>query len=246
MSKLCHGWAMANLEARISAHVHAWEKLRESGQPLAAEEYPFITVSRQFGCEGLDLACRLAEILNERCRPTFTWVPYHDEILRKVADEMHLHRSVVETIDGQRRTEMGELFDSILNRHVDESLIFRKIAEVVRSLAIHGHTILVGRGSYLITQDLRNGLHVRLVAPRDWRIHKVADERQISLKEAARIVEEGEAARERYLRTFFVHDPEHPFYHDLVIDNSRFNLAQIAEIVFTALSVRFGPRLVGA
>jgi hypothetical protein len=31
-----------------------------------------------------------------------------------------------------------------------------------------------------------------------------------------------------------------------VIDNSRFNLAQIAEIVFTALGARFGETLVSA
>jgi len=117
---------------------------------------------------------------------------------------------------------------------------------VIRSLAIHGHTILVGRGSFLITQDLRTGMHVRLVAPRDWRVHSVATDREITSSEAEKIVEQGERRREHYMRTFFAHDPSHPFLHDLIIDNSRFNLAQIAEIVFTALGARFGETLVGA
>jgi cytidylate kinase len=246
MSKLSHGWALANLEARITAHVHAWEKAKERGQPLAAETYPFVTISREFGCEGTELAHRLQEILNERCRPFFTWVAYEQEVLDKVADELHLARGLVESIDGHRRGEMSELFDAILNRRVDEALVFRKMAEVIRSLAIHGHTILVGRGSYLITQDLRTGMHVRLVAPRDWRIHRIATDREIANAAAARIVEQGEREREKYIRTFFAHDPLQPFLHDVVIDNSRFNLAQIAEIVFTALGVRFGETLVGA
>ena len=246
MSNISHGWAMASLEARISAHVHAWEKAKERGQPLAPETYPFITISREFGCEGGLLAQRLQEILNERCRPFFTWVAYEQEVLDQVADELHLARGLVETIDGHRRGEMSEIFDAILNNRVDDAVIFRKIAEVVRSLAIHGHTILVGRGSYLITQDLRTGMHVRLVAPRDWRIHKIAADRGIANQEAEKIVLQGERERDHYMKTFFIQDPAHPFMHDLVIDNSRFNLAQIAEIVFTALGARFGETLVSA
>ena len=210
---------MASLEARIAAHVHAWEKAKERGQPLAPETYPFITISREFGCEGSPLAHRLQEILNERCRPFFTWVAYEQEVLDMVAEQLHLARGLVETIDGHRRGEMSEIFDAILNNRVDDAVIFRKIAEVVRSLAIHGHTILVGRGSYLLTQDLRTGIHVRLVAPRAWRVHKVAADRGISNADAEQIVAQGESERDHYMRTFFIHDPAHPFHHDLVIDN---------------------------
>ena len=170
MSRLSHAWAEANLQARITAHVHAWDKARQAGQPLAAGTFPFVTLSRAFGCEALPLALRLSEVLNERCRPFFTWVAYDQQLLDKVAREMNLQRGVVEAIDGRRRSEMAEIFDAILSRPVDDSLMFRKLAEVIRSLAIHGHAILVGRGSHLITQDLKTGLHVRLDAPREWRI----------------------------------------------------------------------------
>jgi len=246
MSNISHGWALASLEARISAHVHAWEKSKQPDHPLAPETYPFVTLSREFGCEGALLAHRLQEILNERCRPFFTWVAYDQELLDKVAAELHLARGVVEAMDGHRRKTMTAIFDSILNQGVDDAVVFRKFAEVIRALAIHGHTIIVGRGGYLITQDLRTGLHVRLVAPRDWRIQKVATDRGISAAAAEKIVRQGESDRDRYMTNFFTHDPAHPFMHDLVIDNSRFNLAQIAEIVFTALGVRFGETLVGA
>jgi cytidylate kinase len=246
MSTISHGWPMATLEGRIAAHVQVWEKARQSGRPRPAETYPFVTISREFGCEATLLAQRLQDLLNERCRPFFTWVAYDQELLDRVAGELHLSRHLVEAVDGRRRNEMSALFDAILNRGVNEAVVFRKLAEIIRALAIHGHSIIVGRGSYLITQDLRTGLHVRLVAPRDWRIHKVATDRGLSVAEAAKIVADGERERDQYIRTFFTHDPAHPFYHDLTIDNSRFNLAQLAEIVFTGLSVRFGEHLVGA
>jgi cytidylate kinase len=245
MSKLPHGWAAANLEARIAAHVHTWEK-HQAVEEHPHELYPFITLSREFGCEARPLADRLVEILNERCRPSIPWLAYDRELLDRVANELHLARAVVESLDGVRRNEMSELFDSILNRKMDEALVFRKLAEVVRSLAIHGHVVLVGRGGCMITQDLKTGLHVRLVAPRNWRIHRVETDHGLSRPEAEQLVDRHEKERQQFLKVFFSQDPAHPFHHDLIIDVSAFNQAQVAEIVFTALGARFGEALVGA
>jgi cytidylate kinase len=89
-------------------------------------------------------------------------------------------------------------------------------------------------------------MHIRLVAPRTWRIHAIAANRNLSMSEAEKTVTEGEKQRHHYIDTFFVLDPQFPFPHDLVIDNSRFNLMQIVEIVFTALGARFGETLVSA
>ncbi len=246
MSKITHAWVEPSVDARIGAHVHVWEKVRALGQKRPLEKFPFITISREFGCEALPLAQRLVQILNERRRPLYPWVAYDREVIDKVAQELHLSREIVESIDGHRRSEMCELFDSILNRKVDESLVFRKICQVVRSLATHGQAILVGRGSHLVTQDLKTGLHVRLVAPRSWRIQRVADIQRLACRDAEKVVDQFEKEREKFVRTFFVQDPHATHYHDVVIDNSRFNLAQIAEIVFTALGARFGETLVSA
>ena len=147
-------------------------------------------------------------------------------------------------LDERRRDEMSELFNTILNHKVDDALVYRKLAEVIRSLAVHGHSVLIGRGSYLLTQDLKTGTHVRLVAPRDFRIHAFAHRFDLLPQEATQQVAKGEKERERYLRTVCVHDPSHSHYHDLVIDRSRFNTIQIAEIICLALHQRFGDRLV--
>jgi len=234
-----------NLDARIAGHVQAWSKIREE-KSCPQEHCPFVTISRQFGCEGAALAQVLVDLLNERCRPTIPWVAYDHELIDRVAKELHLSRAVVESLDGQRRTEMSELFDAILNRKVDEAVVYRKLAEVARALALHGHAVLVGRGTSLITQDLKNGLHIRLVAPLEWRAFKLSETRHLSQAEALQAAIEGETQRDRFIKTFFIHDPAYEFHPDLTLDNSRFNLLQLAEIVFTALSVRFGETLVGA
>lgn len=245
MSKSVHPWVEAHVDARIAAHVRAWEKTKALGRPRPQEIFPFVTISREYGCEALPLAEHLVQTLNERCRPMYPWVAYDREVIDRVAQELHLNRGIVESIDGHRHTEMQELFDSILNRKVDESLVFRKICQVVRSLATHGHAVLVGRGSYLVTQDLKTALHVRLVAPHSWRVHCVADKLQIAPAEAEKVVSQFETERDRFVRTYFTQEPHALHQHDLIIDNSRFNLSQLVEIVFTALSARFGQILVG-
>ena len=246
MTKISHGWVGTDMEARIAAHVHAWEAVKSLGRRHALETYPFITISREYGCEALPLAQRLVELLNERSHPTFPWVDYDREMLDKVATELHVTRNVVEALDGSRRDAMSELFDNVINPKVPDALVVRKLAEVIRSLAIHGHSVLIGRGSALVTQDLRTGLRIRLIAPRDWRVYRISTDRNIPHWEAERIVDEGEKQRQQYLSTFFVVDRENPFHPDLIIDNSRFNLVQIAEIVYSALNARFGEILVGA
>src|SRR5579871_3210283 len=246
MTRISQGWVGTDVESRIAAHVHAWEKVKPLGDKRRLETYPFVAISREFGCEALPLAQQLVITLNERCRPSIPWVPYDRELLDKVSEELHIHRSILDMLDGQRRDEMSELFDNIINRKVPDALVVRKLAELIRTLAVHGHSVLVGRGRSLVTQDLRNGMHIRLVAPHAWRVHTVADRRNLAIQEAEKMVDEGEKQRHQYLKTFFVLDPNFPFHHDLVIDNSRFNLMQIVEIIFAALSARFGETLVSA
>lgn len=238
------GYLRPSLDARVAAHVQAWVKIKQA-PARPREHYPFVTISRQFGCEGGALAHALADLLNERCRPVVPWVVYDHELIERVAQELHLRQAVLEALDGHRRNEMSELFEAILNRKVDEAVVYRKLAEVARAIALHGQAVFVGRGTSLITQDLRNGLHLRLVAPVGWRAHKLAETRNLSPQDAQRAVVEGEEQRARFIKTFFVHDPSYELHPDLTLENSRFNLLQLAEIVFTALSARFGPTLIG-
>ncbi len=246
MSKSPYGWVRPDLDARLDAHVRAWHKPKHADSPRSPEFHQFITISRQYGCEGAALAHRLVDVLNERCRPSFAWVDYDHELLNKISTDPHLRGTVTEALDSRRREGTGKLFDTILNREADDAPEMRQLAEVVRSLAILGRAILLGRGSYLITQDLKTGLHVKLIAPLDWRALHVAATREVTHGEAKKIITDGERRREQYLRKHFVEHPEHVINPDLVIDNSRFNLVQIGEIVFTAVSARLGKMLVHA
>ncbi len=246
MTKSPHGWVRPDLDARLSTHERAWQKTKHTDSPRSPEFHQFITISRQYGCEGAALAHRLVEILNERCRPSFAWVAYDHALLNKISTDLRLRKNVIEALDSRRHERMGKLFDTILNHKADDASEMRQLADVVRTLATLGRAVLLGRGGYLITQDLKTGLHVKLIAPLDWRALHVAATREVTHGEAKKIVKDGERRREEYLRRHFVEHPEYVVNPDLVIDNSRFNLVQIGEIIFTALSTRLSKMLVKA
>jgi len=236
-----HGWATTDLEARIAHHVRAWERAKEAKEPHHLGALPFVTINREFGCEALRIAESLAALLNERSQPVVLWVAYDRELLDRVAHELHLRREIVDAMDDARRNETTELFDMLMNRKVTDAAMAKKLIQVVRSLAVHGHTVIVGRGSHLITKNLKTGLHVRLMAPWQWRVNRVAATRKVSVASAERIVKEGEKERLHFLRTFFVYDPERPVLPDLTIDVSRFSPLEVAGIIAAAvLTPRFG------
>jgi hypothetical protein len=121
-------------------------------------------------------------------------------------------------------------------------VVFRKLAELMRSLAIHGHDF-GGAGQLLDHTGFADGMRA-IGRSRDWRIQRF---RSIEALHTTRPRDSRtrRAGREQYAGVLH-QDEAHPFVHDLTIDNSRFNLAQIAEIVFTALGARFGETLVSA
>jgi cytidylate kinase len=242
MSTTLPGGTHLSPEARIAASVSAWNKFRERQHKHIVDRHPFVTISREYGCEGFNLSARLAEILNERVRPAIPWASYDREVLDRVAHELNLSPEILKSMDGRRRDAMTEFFDALLNRKVDESLMFRKIAEVMRSLAMNGRTILIGRGGYLLTRDLKTGLHIRLIAPHSWRVERIAAWKNLSLKDAEADVIRGEEQRAMFIKTFFLKQPTHPFH--LILENDAFTVPQMAEIVFTAMAARFGEILV--
>jgi Cytidylate kinase-like family len=246
MTRISQDWVGSDVKTRIGAQVRAWEQIQPLGSKQRLEAYPFVAISREYGCEALPLSKQLVEALNERFRPSIPWISYDRELLDRVMQQPDVRRTLLDTLDDRRRDRASKLFDNIIVRDGPDAVAVRDLAEIIRALALHGHSVLVGRGSSLVTQDLKNGLHIRLVAPRSWRIHAIASNHDLSFREAETVVSQGEEDRRHYIETFFVVDPHHPFHHDLVIDNSRFNLAQIVEIIFTALSVWFGETLVSA
>ncbi|MCE5279878.1 MAG: cytidylate kinase family protein [Planctomycetaceae bacterium] len=199
---------------------------------------PFITISRQAGCYGFSLGLLLMEILNEDIpASTATWKIYHKEILSKLATETNVAE---EFIEKQRRAKQGfleGLFRSLSKDQAPSGQAIRnRITTIIRGLAIEGHAILIGQGAIGATQDLPNGLSVRVEAPENWRVKQVAFREGLGETQARLRIRAMEEEREYLRRMYETSASQRPRFN-VTYDCSVFSLAQIAQQVVYAMKL---------
>ncbi|MCJ7544332.1 MAG: cytidylate kinase-like family protein [Phycisphaerae bacterium] len=223
--------------AKLSLPDHMRERRAEAEQE-AQGIGPFLTVSRQFGCYGFSLGLLLLEILNEEAPPGKTWKIYNREILGKLATETNL---AAELLERERRTRphlIVDFFRSLSKERIPSGLEIRnRITTIIRGLAAEGYAIIIGQGGAGATQDMPNGLSVRLEGPLDWRVKQVAYREGIHDTQARMRIKAVDKERE-YLRKIYEGQfGRKPAFH-LTYDCSVFTLAQIAQHIVYAMKLR--------
>lgn len=219
----------ADLERRVTAQIRAWEQRQAEIEAEKPKPRPFLTISRQFGAQGFELGQYVARRLTEVDKEG-EWLAHDKDVLEKVAADHHLPRSVLESLCDRRRTEVASWIKQFFGG-VTETTAFRKLAETIRAMALGGHTVLIGRGAGLITRDLPDGLHVRVVAPKEWRADRLRARRELGEAEALKLIDERDALRAEFVRTYLKQEIEDPYIYDMVLNNARLSLEQMGELL---------------
>ena len=110
-----------------------------------------------------------------------------------------------------------------------------KTARTMRGLAKHGRAVIVGRGGSVVLAGVPNSLHVRLVAPLEWRIRNWAQANGTSLEEARVKVAEMDRDRADYVRATLNRSSEDPALYDLVINVAAITLEHTASMIARAV-----------
>ena len=198
------------------------------------EPGPYITLSRQWGCGGVELGELLVAKLNQR-DPEQRWKLYQKELLRQLAEDTGLTEEI---LDKERKSKPSLIKDFLRglkkNAIPDGYEIRNKITVMVRTVAFEGHAVILGQGGTAATGDLANGLSVRVEAPKDWRVARIC--RREGLEKHAAIERIAEIEKEReHLREIYEHqNPRTPVFN-LMFDNAMFNNEQITELVVSAM-----------
>jgi len=199
---------------------------------------PFVTISRQYGCHGFSLGLLLMDILNEHTEPPHVWKIYHKDILARLATETNL---AAELLESERRCKprlLVDLFRSLGKERIPSGYHIRnRITTIMRGLAAEGRAIIIGQGGANATQDLPNGLSVRVEAPEDWRVKQVAFRDALSETQARLRIQAKEQEREYLRKVYEMQFPRRPAFN-LVFDASVFTLAQIAQQTYHAMKLK--------
>ncbi|MCL2646601.1 MAG: cytidylate kinase-like family protein [Phycisphaerales bacterium] len=196
---------------------------RAGGGGGGARTWPFVTISRQAGAGGYTLGTLLAERLNgleyaearlgslNETQPPPPWQCLDRELVERIARDHHLSAGLIDSLQHSSHTWIGEFFGGL--SHTDnqpsELAVFRRVAETVRALAEAGHVLLVGLGSVFMTRDMPGGVHVRLVAPLEYRVRTMAKKHNLSESHARAMVENLDAGRDSFYRQYWPHTPLH-------------------------------------
>ncbi|WP_297092003.1 cytidylate kinase-like family protein [uncultured Draconibacterium sp.] len=196
---------------------------------------PVITISREVGCNGLVLARMIAERLNKKLSRC-SWNVLSKEIFYESAKELDLDPEKV------RRTFKKTdryIFEEILNafkdkRYKSEDRIIKSVKEVVRTLAVDGYCIIVGRASHIIASDIKNALHLRLTAPLGYRINTIMTNNKLNRNEAITFIEKVEKERAAFRKALKESSLREEFF-DLTINRGSFSNEQAVELVEFAI-----------
>jgi len=188
-----------------------------------------ITVTRDHGCNGHEIATRVGEILGYQF--------FDGPFLRQVASEVGLSRE--EAVDF---TEEDHKVKTFLERLIafnpaemrispssakelkldvprfDDADSVQLVKAIVHFAYEHSNVVIVGRGAQVILRNQPNVLHVRIIAPRETRLKNVQESEKLSPGAARQYLEGKDKAARDYLARFFNTQWDDPDLYHLTIN----------------------------
>ncbi len=192
---------------------------------------PVITVSRQVGCNGLKLAGKLAERLNEDVSGK-KWKVLSKEIFHESAKELDLDpEKVRQTLKKSERYAFDEILKAFnKRRYTGERFIIKSVIDIVRSFSVEGFCIIVGRAGHVIAKDIRNALHIRLYAPCEYRIKTIMENNELTHEEARKFINKVESEREAFRKAIRDESVDDDLF-DIYINRATFKDEETIDII---------------
>ena len=167
-----------------------------------------ITINRELGSGGRTVGRILAEKLG---------VPYYDKALTKPLEEkFNMTSEQIERLKGNNRSwwenikrvlilgegaaNSSEYYDEEKKELITSEAVLKAEKEILQSIANEESCVIAGRSAFFVTNGHQNRLNVLIQASMDHRVNRIMGKRGISEKEAKKIIEEVDEAREEYLK----------------------------------------------
>ena len=199
-----------------------------------------VTIARQFGAGGSDLALELSKVLG--------WAVLDREIIHDAAERLHA--------DEARAANVDEYVTGVLQKlakgfalgvpeyaiepayEVDPDEVARATHQVILGAVKSVPLIVVGHGVQCLLKSRPSTLHVRMVAPVAKRAACVAERLQLELAEATAEVQRRDGQRARYLRHHFGCDNNDPMLYDVQFNTAQLSVAEVAGAIAQLVNAR--------
>jgi cytidylate kinase len=179
-----------------------------------------VTIEREYGCGGGEIARRLAEQLG--------WTLWDQSLTEEIARLASCSQEAVAQREERTDPLYYRLFKSFLrgsyegslNAHklnlVDSESILKITESVVQHAAGAGNCVIVGRGSQHFLRDRQDALRIFLYAPRENKVRRLLA-RGKSEHEAQELVDTVDVERAAFIAKYFkVEWPSRAIYHAMI------------------------------
>lgn len=203
---------------------------------------PVVTISRQTGCSARRIAIKLSKILtgysymsDTKTEKEWLWADKDTfrQTIKEVEDEM-----VARNINNPEMLESLQMVDRAFTKErfegeVDENSL-TILKDVIVKLAIQGRYIILGRGATTLLADLPNKLSIRLEAPLEWRINRVAQMKNLSHLEAEEYILKSDEKRSKFTESVIGRTYDNSDF-DIIFNYASLSDDQIVEVIVNIL-----------
>jgi cytidylate kinase len=199
------------------------------------QKIDLITVSREFGAGGSDFARELGERLG--------WTVLDQDIIRRVAERLQLKVGTVERLDEHPPSWLARVTSALLIAPPElpvgidtaHMLHMDSVAETAQNVLVEAAEnpplIIVGHSGQNIFANRPGSLHVRLIAPLESRVDRLAArfgwDRETATERANHI----DADRAAYAQRYYHREWRDPLLYHVIIDTGRVSIDEAVTMV---------------
>ncbi len=198
-----------------------------------------ITISREYGSAGGEIAIRLAKRLG--------WQLIDHEVVVRVARKLHVSQEEAEEHDERVESLAARILKSLRLVHpampvvvemptsMDSHAFYKARCQIIEGAVASGHVVIVGRGAQAHLGQRNDVLHVRVIAPLEARIAYVVSREGLDRVAAQTRIQQKDAERARYLERFYHQRPSDPHLYDLVLSTGILDLESAVDVILLVL-----------
>jgi cytidylate kinase len=221
---MTHQNSVEEMRLQLEARLREW-RLRERNPQYRPK--PVVTITREPGCGGEDIAGKLSAELGLHL--------YNWELVEQIAQDAEVSARLVSTLEQNPPTGLEEWLAELEGEcDLPSQAYLGSLKRILLTIAIPGNAVIVGRGSnFFLPPDRKIGLC--LVAPLDLRTKNTMKELGPSEKAARKHISKLETEHRQLVKKYLQADIRDATHYHLVVNTALVKPETIIQIVKTMM-----------
>jgi cytidylate kinase len=192
---------------------------------------PVITISREVGCNGVKLANKMADRFNSKF-PGANWRVISKEVFHESAKELKMEPDQVrKTLHQSEKFTFEDILKAFGDKNYKTDItIVKTMNRVILGIANDGNCIIVGRAGHIIANTVRNALHIRFIAPLNYRVNTIMHNNNLSREEAIDFIQRVEKERMAFRKSILKQFPQDEMF-DITLNRAAFSDDEMIELI---------------